>query len=324
MEQVLLLMPEHFSREVLPILRTYLRGFEIIALSGEETTEIISEALNRSHYIVCTGVEITEAMLSRGTNLRLVQKWGSGIDGIDLKAAERFNITVSNAPGENATAVAEHFFTLLFALLKKVCKANTSMHNGEWLQSSLIQEGIEEISGKALGLIGFGSIGKAIAVRARAFDVEVYYYKRSRLPQPVERELGVHYLGFHELLRRIDVLGLALPLNQDSKKLLNYEKLCLLKRSAILINVSRGAILDETDLHRILLERKIAGAGLDVFEKEPISPQNPLLHLENVIVTPHIAGRTRQAFHRITERCVKNILLVSEGLEALHQINNTN
>jgi len=177
----------------------------------------------------------------------------------------------------------------------------------------LVREGLEELSGKMLGIVGFGFIGKAIAQRAVAFEMKVSYYCRHQLNEIHEENLSVKYSNLDRITESSDVIVLAVPLSSETTHLYNSSMFRKMKPSSILINVSRGGVVNEADLYEALITRKIAGASLDVFEDESPNADSPLFHLPNVVVTPHIAGRTRQAFIRITENCINNIAFVAQG-----------
>jgi phosphoglycerate dehydrogenase-like enzyme len=315
--RILILMPKHFADIMRDVVANELPEFETVYLSDDASLDVVTEALQNSHFLICTGVQISSKLLDEAPMLKLIQKWGAGIDGIDLWAAKERNIYVANVSGGNSVAVAEHFFALLLSLYKKICVADTSMRDGRWLQAELVADRLEELAGKTLGIVGFGQIGRAIASRAVAFEMNVIYYKRNKLHPSEEDLLKVSFTNLPELARQADILALALPLTTATKHLINAEILQLMKSSAVLINVSRGAIINETHLYDSLLDGGIAGAGLDVFEVEPLEA-SPLLTLPNVVLTPHIAGRTKSAMLFISKQCVANIYRVSKGAEPYH------
>jgi len=316
MKNVLLLMPEQFSCEALPVLSQLIPQYHITPLSIDESMDVIYQALTNTEFLVFSGIEISRDLLFRAPKLRLVQKWGAGIDSIDLRAAKELKIQVANIPGGNAVGVAEHFFALLLSLYKKICLANEAMHSEHWPQPEILRQGIEEASGKTLSIVGLGQIGKAIATRAIAFNMEVLYYKRTRLLPEEEKELKVSFGHLNDIVQQADVLGLTLPLTLETEGLFNLNIFRLMKPSSVLINVSRGRVINEPDLYQALTNGIIAGAGLDVYGTEPPSVQNPILKLNNVIATPHIAGRTKQAMRYITEQCALNIRLITAGKKA--------
>jgi phosphoglycerate dehydrogenase-like enzyme len=314
MNKLLILMPRHFLDEVHPLITERLPHLEIETVAVPDINAGVElNILRNANFILCTGVNITREMLAAPKNLQLVQKWGSGVDGIDLAAARELGVPVANIPGGNATSVAEHCFGLMLALYKRLCRANQSLREGEWCQEQLVREGLEELSGKMLGIVGLGNIGLAIARRAAAFEMELNYHNRHQSQKIDGGDLSIRYAELDQLFESSDVVVLAIPLNSETNHLCNKLMFEKMKRSAILINVSRGGIVNEADLFEALFTRQIAGAGLDVFEDEPPNLGNPLFQLPNVVVTPHVAGRTRQALIRITVSCANNIGLVAQG-----------
>ncbi len=313
-------MPEQFAREAYPILSELLPDIHIVSLTPGQRYKAISTALEQADFLIWTGVEISEQLIAQGPQLKLIQKWGAGVDGIDVSAAGRRGVWVANVQGGNAIAVAEHFFALLLALYKRLCLADSAMRAGQWVQAQLMEQGIWELNGKSLGIVGLGQIGCAIATRAIPFGMQVFYYKRKPLDSEKEREMQVSFLAVTDLVRQVDIVGLAVPLTNETKGMFGMDLLQMMKPSSVLINVSRGAVLKEADLYRALTEGNIAGAGLDVFEPEPPSHENSLLQLPNVVSSPHIAGRTKEAMQFITKQCAMNVLLVSRGETPHHVI----
>jgi len=317
--RVVVWMPESLARVALPLLSPLLPSLVITALAPDDRADAIAAALAGADYLICSGVVIGEDVPARAPNLRLIQKWGAGIDGIDLVAAEQASIAVANVPGGNATAVAEHVFALLLMLAKRLPLAIESMRQGIWEQATLLRQGLGEIGGKTLGLVGFGHIGRAIAERAAAFAMPVLYYKRTRLETEEEDVLGVAYRPLPQLLAQADVVCVAAALTTEMIGLFTTERFQGMKPSSFFINVSRGAVVNEMDLYHALIHGTIAGAALDVFESEPPTCL-PLLQLPNCIATPHIAGRTSEAMRFITEQCARNILRVAGGQTPEHTV----
>jgi phosphoglycerate dehydrogenase-like enzyme len=317
MARVVVWMPEHLTGVALPLLADLLPAASLTPLAPDADRDAIVAALAGAEYLIVSGVAIGKEVLAGAPNLRLIQKWGAGVDGIDLAAAARAGVAVANVPGGNAAAVAEHVLALLLTLYKRLLPAITSMREGRWEQAELLSQGLFEIGGKTLGLVGFGHIGRAIATRARAFDMSVIYYKRNPLAPAEERALGVSFRPLPQLLAQADVICVAASLTPEMTGLFTTERFQGMKRSSVFINVSRGAAVNETDLYHALTHGTIAGAALDVFAAEPPTFP-PLLQLPNCIATPHIAGRTREAMRAITERCARNVLRVADGQPPQH------
>ena len=190
----------------------------------------------------------------------------------------------------------------------------TELKSGKWLKGARRLSNLE-LRGKTVGIIGFGNIGKAVAKRLKGFETETYYYSRFKQSSEVERELRVKgCISLNQLFQKSDIITLHCVLNEETKNLINADTLKLMKKSAIIINTSRGTVVDEKALFHALKNRDIAGAGLDVFEKEPVDSDNPLLKLPNVVVTPHVAPHTRDTLKFTANRVYQNIKRVADGL----------
>lgn len=230
--------------------------------------------------------------------LKGIVSFGVGYDHIDVDAASERGIYVANAAGANAESVAEHTFALILCLTRKICNLNSFIRSGKWVKRE--ETGIPEqfvprdLEGKTIGIIGLGAIGRKVAKISRGFNMRVLGYDPYIAPETA-REIGVELVELETLLKESDIVTLHVPLTRETRSMIGYRELCLMKPTAYLINTSRGPVVDEEALIRALEERKIAGAGLDVFSQEPISPENPLLKFDNVIVTPHCAGGSKEA-----------------------------
>lgn len=238
-------------------------------------------------------------------NLRAIAVHGVGIDGIDLAAANEFGIAVFNTPGANNRSVAEHALGLMFALTKRITESDRAVRNGEF--SFRFQGGLRELSGAKLGVVGFGAIGEIVATLAQAMGMRVLVLSRRS-----ENELAA--LGLHKaqslesLLTDSDIVTLHAPSLPETRHLIGAEQLKLMKRSAYLINTSRGALIDETALISALQNDEIAGAGLDVFAVEPLPASSPLTLLPNVVLTPHAAASAEQALMRMASATVTGVM----------------
>jgi glyoxylate reductase len=270
------------------------------------------ERLAEADYLLVATRKLDEPLLSRAKKARLIQKTGIGVDNIDLEAANRLRLPVSNTPGGNATGVAELTILLTLALYRKLPLVNQATKSGQWLMWEL-RPSSYEMEGKTHGLIGFGTIGREAAKRSKAFGTQIVYYDTYRAPEEIEQQLGAVYLPFREVLKRADILTLHVPLLPETKGLIGINELRLMKPNAVLINVARGGIVKETDLYQALKEGIIAGAGIDVWESEPTDPHNPLLTLDNVIASPHIGAGTRDTLDKVLRLAFQNIRMVEEG-----------
>ncbi len=233
--------------------------------------------------------------------LRLVSVWGTGIDNIDLAAASRHGVTVTNTPGVNAAAVAEHTLALMLAVARRIPLSDSETKAGRWNQALLTQ-----LRGKILGVIGLGAIGRAVARLAQGIGMEVIAWTMHPSEERA-RALGVRLVEKEQLLREADLVSLHLRLTPEATDFLGEKELSLMKPTAYLINTARGALVNRDALFAALRDRRIAGAGLDVFHREPISPDDPLLSLPNVVLTPHIAGMTSEVIEDGLNQAVANI-----------------
>jgi glyoxylate reductase len=257
---------------------------------------------------------VDEPLLAQMPKLRFLQQPSAGFEHIDVQACRARGVQVANTPGVNAPAVAEHAIMLALALLKRLVLANAATHTGKWTQHELGWErGIFELMGKTWGIVGCGAVGREVAKRLGAFGVTVLYYDPRRLHVEEESEWRMKYQPLDHLLRLADVVSLHVPLTPKTRGLIGARELGLMKFNAIFINVARGECADETALADRLRAKKLGGAGVDVFSREPIAADNPLLGLDNVILTPHIAGVTAEVRDRITQMSVANVVRFLQG-----------
>lgn len=245
-----------------------------------------------------------------------MQQVGVGTDRIDLAAARRLGVAVANTPGAVSTAVAEHAFLLILASLRALPAQLEGMRQGGW-SGTEVWEG-EEISGRTVGVLGYGSIGRRIARRALAFEARVLGKSRAALQDP---DPHVEAVDLDTLLRQSDVLVIAAALTPDTRNLIGANELALMKRSALLVNVARGAIVDERALVQALTTGGLRGAALDAFAVEPLPADSILRRLPNVVVTPHSAGSSRQARDRIWQQMRANLDRLAANERLLNVVN---
>jgi phosphoglycerate dehydrogenase-like enzyme len=250
---------------------------------------------------------ISKEWIEKADTCIFIQKLGAGVNNIDLVEASKRNIPVANAPGLNSTAVAEHAVILMLSVFKHLVTAHNHIaQKGEWLKTQLRDQSYQ-LSYKKVGLIGFGNIGREVRRLLKGFECEISYYDMYRLPPEEEEELGVIYKDINELIQESDVVSLHVPLNQYTHHLMNEQRLKMMKKTAVLINTCRGGVIDEDALYEVLKSGQLTGAGLDVFETEPINQDNKLASLSNVILTPHIGGGTNEAMEAVIQKASRNI-----------------
>lgn len=243
--------------------------------------------------------EVTEELFSRTKNLKAVMKFGVGIDNIDTEAAKRYNIKVLNMPGINSDAVAEMAFALMLAVTRRIGECSRKVRSGQWPRLISLSP-----QGKTLGIIGTGSIGMKLAHMVSGLDMKVVGY--DLYPNAEFIEKGGAYTGLEELIRTSDYISLHVPMSRETFHMIGEEELLIMKKTAILINTARGQLIDEKALYEALLKERIAGAGLDVLETEP-PEENPLLKLDNIICTSHIAAYTRETLTRMDITCAQKM-----------------
>ena len=245
--------------------------------------------------------------------LRLVQLISAGYDRLDIEAAKKAGVPVSNNGGANSVAVAEHTILLILAVMKRLVYHHNNVVAGKWRVGDFTQIGAYEVAGKRLGIVGLGNIGKKVARRAQAFDMDVRYYDILRLTEDQEDALGVKFQLFNELLATSDIVSLHVPLNETTRKMMSTREFSLMKPTAFFVNTCRGPVVDEDALHQALTSKKIAAAGLDVMVEEPPAQKHPLFSLPNVTFTPHSAGPTWENWTKAFRNAFDNIQRVAAG-----------
>lgn len=257
--------------------------------------------------IVRSQTKVDAEIIEEAKKLKFIGRAGVGVDNIDVEKATKKGIIVMNAPGANTISTCEHTFALLLSLARKIPSANNSLKNREWNRSKF--RGVE-LYDKTLGIIGLGRIGKEVAKRAISFGMRVLAYDPF-ISLEVAESIGVKLVELEELLKKSDFVTIHAPLTEETKNLITFEKLEMMKETAFIINCARGGIINEEDLYKALKERKIAGAALDVFSEEP--PFNsPLLTLDNIVVTPHLGATTFEAQVNVAKEiatCIRDALL---------------
>ncbi|MEM2357311.1 MAG: D-glycerate dehydrogenase, partial [Candidatus Bathyarchaeia archaeon] len=229
---------------------------------------------------------------------------------------------VTNTPEVLTEATADLTWALLMAAARLIVKADNYVRQRRWKEgwSPTLFLG-ENVYGKTLGIIGAGKIGLAVAARASGFNMKKIYFNRSKLPKEIEEKYGLTYKPLEELLKEADFVTIHTPLTKETYHMIGEDQLKLMKRTSILINTARGAVINENALIKALKEKWIAGAALDVFEKEPINPDNPLLELDNVVVTPHIGSATKETRIKMAEIAAKNLVSVLKGELPIYLVN---
>ncbi|MGL4636629.1 MAG: 2-hydroxyacid dehydrogenase [Beijerinckiaceae bacterium] len=302
-------IPEARATQLRALLPT---GFTLTCAT--ESTEAHRMALIRNADFAITGqVEVSAAVLNAATRLKLLHKWGVGVDNIDLEITRQRGIRVARTTGSNALPVAEFTIGLMLSALRCLPYGHHKLKHGQWHGPGMLPTQTMLLSGKTVGIVGLGAIGTAVAKLLRGFGCRIVYSKRQPLSAHDEEALGVQHVPLQSLLREADVVSLHCPLTRETTNLIDRTALASMKPTAVLVNVARGGVVVEHDLYEALKTRVILAAAMDVFSIEPLPTDSPLLTLDNLVVTPHLAAVTADTFEPTVRRMFETIRLVSEG-----------
>jgi phosphoglycerate dehydrogenase-like enzyme len=261
---------------------------------------------------ILTAVAVDAEMIKAAPKLKLLHKWGIGVDKFNLDAARAARIPVAITAGANAGAVSEHTLMLMLATYRRLSLADRRLREGVWMRPQIRAQAYQ-LSGKTVGILGFGNVGRMVAHRLAGFDVRILYHDIRRADMATERSLRATPVTLDELLTQSDVVSLHVPLTQVTRGMIGADALARMKQGAILVNAARGEVVDEPALYDALVSGKLHGAGLDVFDKEPADANNPLLKLDQVVVTPHIAGSAIDLVGDIARHAFRNMQSVLNG-----------
>jgi phosphoglycerate dehydrogenase-like enzyme len=270
-------------------------------------------ALPAADYLMGFLGRLPDGSLAGAPRLRLVQLMSVGYDTFDLDAARAAGIPVAVNGGANAIAVAEHAVLLMLATLKRLAELNAAVHAGEWRSGPSGEVRLYELWHSTVGIVGLGRIGRQVARRLQGWEANLLYYDPVRLSPDEERPLGVTYAPLDELMSQADVVTVHVPLSAQTHHLIDARALSLMKPTAVLINTSRGGLVDEAALATVLRAGRLLGAGLDVLSREPPPVDHPLLSIPGAVLTPHVAGPTWQSWPRRFANCFANIARVERG-----------
>lgn len=280
-------------------------GFTIAFARTNNASEHL-DLVHDAEVIMAAGTFVTAETIAQAPNLKLIQKWGIGVDKIDLEAARRAGVTVAITAGATSIPVSEHTLMLILATSRRLPLAHRSLQEGKWIAADL-RTVCSKLDGKTVGLFGFGNIARFVAKRLSGFDVNLIYHSRTRLDPAIEQQYNVRYVDFDTLLAQSDILSLHAPLTDQTRHLFNTQTFKKMKRGAMLINTARGELIDETALVEALRSGQISSAGLDTFEGEPPRADHPLLHMDQVVATPHTAGGVYDNVPYIVSHMFRNI-----------------
>lgn len=272
--------------------------------------------------IICFPYDkINKDTIDLAKNLKVISTYSVGFDHIDVNYAKKKKIRVGYTPEVLTDATADLAFTLLLDVLRRVSEGDRIIREGKWKEIYGAHDYVGvDLQGKTLGILGLGRIGRTLAKRAKAFDMNIIYHNRNRISKSKEKVMGVKYTSFEKLVTQSDVLSIHVPHTKETDHLFNMKVFRKMKKSAFLINTARGKIVNEKELAMALKKNIIAGAGLDVFEEEPMNRKNPLIKLQNVVLAPHIGSSTKETRAKMAQITVKNLNLGMNGKRPIYSV----
>jgi phosphoglycerate dehydrogenase-like enzyme len=305
---------EIFHPQIVAAIKAGMPADWTVNFTPENSLVARAEVMRDADIVFVMAAPMPAELLKAAPRLRFIQKLGAGLDRIDLDACRKMGIGVARLQAGNSIPVAEHTILLMLAVYRQLPQIDARTRAGIWSKEDA-RGTHRQLQGKTIGLIGFGAIGKEVAKRLRGFDVKVLYNDPVRPPAEVERDLGATHADLDTLLRTADIVSLHLPLLPETKNLIDAKRIGAMKQGAVLINCARGGVVDESALAQALRDGHVSGAGIDVFSTEP-PVGNPLLTLDNTIVSSHLAGASLDNFSGMFARGVANVEAVLRG-EAL-------
>ena len=312
------LLPQKIRDEGLKLLE----GKVDIIIAPDPSQQTVAEFIKDVHGVILrTTSAITRDMIASAPQLEVISRTGVGVDNVDVEAASEHGVKVCNLPGVNSISVAEHAASLIVSLSKALPYFDREVRQGNWKSRNAYFSG--ELRDKTLGVIGFGRIGSYVAsILGKGFGMKILAYD-PYISHSSDPELSVQFCALEELLSKSDVVTIHLPATSDTQGLLTKERLGLLKPSAYFVNTARGTVVDESALIEILQAGKIAGAGLDVFNEEPLPAEHPFSSMDNVILSPHAAALTQECVVRAAVEAAQAVIDVFEEREPKSLYNKT-
>ena len=307
-----ILLTNHYEGKPAEILeRAVPDGFELEMLESVSQQELEGKVKEADYLLVSGRLKINRTVLGNAQNIKMIQRTGVGLDSIDLEYIRNHDVPFYVNKGVNAQSVAEHTILLMLASLRNLVEINENTKRGIWKKQA---QGVctHELCGKTVGLIGMGAIGRKVAGMLKAFGAEVLYNDVSKMKQEDENALGIKFSTREEIIEKSDIISLHCPLTDDTRHMINDRAVNKMKNGVILINTARGGLIDEAALINGIKNGKIAGAGIDVYEKEPVD-NSEVLNLQNVITTPHIGGVTYDSFYQMMYQAMRNIEMFDKG-----------
>ena len=265
--------------------------------------------------------QINKEVIQSAKNLKVISTFSVGYDHIDTKFAKEKKIRVGYTPEVLTNATADMAFALMIDSLRRISEGDRIIRKQKWNQIYGAYDYVGlDLQGKTLGIIGLGRIGKTFAKRAKAFDMKIIYHNRKQISKTDEKKLGVKYTTFNKLITQSDIISIHVPHTDETNQMFNMKIFRKMKKTSFLINTSRGKVVNEKDLVVALKQKIIGGAGLDVFETEPISKNHQFLKLENVVLAPHVGSSTKETRTKMAKITVKNLILGIKGKKPIYSI----
>ena len=265
--------------------------------------------------------KINKEVLQSAKKLKVISTFSVGYDNIALDFAKENKIRVGYTPEVLTDATADMAFGLLLDSLRRISEGDRIIRKGKWKQIYGAHDYVGfDLQGKTLGIMGLGRIGKTLAKRAKAFDMKIIYHNRNKISRDEERKLGVKYAKFDKLITQSDIISIHVPHTKETNQIFNMKILKKMKKTAFLINTSRGKVVNEKDLVTALKQKIIAGAGIDVFETEPIKKNHPFMKLENLVMSPHVGSSTKETRIQMAELTVKNLIYGMNGKKPIYSV----
>ena len=265
--------------------------------------------------------QINKEVIQSAKNLKVISTFSVGYDHIDTKFAKEKKIRVGYTPDVLTNATADMAFALMIDSLRRISEGDRIIRKQKWNQIYGAYDYVGlDLQGKTLGIIGLGRIGKTFAKRAKAFDMKIIYHNRKQISKTDEKKLGVKYTTFSKLITQSDIISIHVPHTDETNQMFNMKIFRKMKKTSFLINTSRGKVVNEKDLGMALKQKIIGGAGLDVFETEPISKNHQFLKLENVVLAPHVGSSTKETRTKMAKITVKNLILGIKGKKPIYSI----
>lgn len=300
------------------------KRYEVIIHRGKTPMprKTLIEKIRNVDGLICFPYDIIDKeILKSAEKLRVISTYSVGYDHIDLNSARKKSIKIGYTPEVLTNATADLTVGLMLDLMRRITEGDRLIRAGKWSQIFGAHDYVGvDLEGKTLGMLGMGRIGQAVVKRARGFGMTTKYHIRTRLSKIHEKRLGIEFVSFSELIKTSDVLSLHVPHTKQTHHIINLNSLQKMKKTAILINTARGKIINEKDLIRALKTKTIAGAALDVFEKEPIGKNHPLTKMQNVVLAPHIGSSSAETRAKMAQITVQNLVLGLQGKKMIYSV----